>query len=354
MELLQRVYFGNTVLQWCIGLSVAILAFFAFLAIRSVIVRRLRRLAGTTATDIDDFIVGLLGSTRTILIFVLALYAGTYVLEIDDAARSLLNTGAVLVFLLQGALWGNEIITYLVKRVTQSRLEADDPAFATIGTLVGTVARIAFFTMVALVGLGTVGFDVTPLITGVGIGGIAVAMAVQGILSDLFGSLTIALDKPFEVGDFITVGEFKGTVEKIGLKSTRVRSNTGEQLVLSNSDLLGSRMRNFKRMNERRGVAMLGVTYQTTAEQLASIPGILQEIVDAEPGVRFERAHFAAFGDFALTFELVYWVNSPAYLDFMNATQSINMRIVERFEQAGIEFAYPTQTVFVESSEAEG
>lgn len=353
MELLQQVYFGNSVLQWGIGLAVAIFALFVFLAIRSVVVRRLRKLASSTATDIDDFIVKLLGSTKTILIFVLALYAGSYVLVINDTARDLLDTGAILVFLLQASLWGSQIITYLVKRITESRMEAEDPTVATMGSLLGTVARIVFFTMVGLVALGTVGFDVTPLITGVGIGGIAIAMAVQGILSDLFGSLTIALDKPFEVGDFITVGEFKGTVEKIGLKSTRVRSNTGEQLVLSNGDLLGSRMRNFGRMSERRGVTALGVTYQTTADQLASIPGIIREIVDAEPNVRFDRAHFASFGDSALNFEFVYWVTTPAYDDYMDATQSINMQVVERFAEAGIEFAYPTQTLFVEKSEAE-
>ncbi len=348
MELLQQVYFGNSVLQWGIGLAVAIFALIVFWATKTLIVRWLRKLAGSTATDIDDFVVHLLGSTKTILILVLALYAGSYVLFINDTARDLLDTGAILVSLLQAALWGNQTISYLVKKFTTDRMEAEDPTAATLGSLLGTVARIAFFTMVVLVALGTVGFDVTPLITGVGIGGIAIAMAIQGILSDLFASLSIALDKPFEVGDFITVGEFKGTVEKIGLKSTRMRSSTGEQLVLSNSDLLGSRMRNFKRMSERRGATTVGVTYQTTGDQLATIPEIIREIVEAEPNTRFDRAHFASFGDSALNFDFVYWITTPAYSDFMDATQSINMQIVERFDAAGIEFAYPTQTLFVE------
>jgi small-conductance mechanosensitive channel len=178
-------------------------------------------------------------------------------------------------------------------------------------------------------------------------------MAVQGILADLFGSLTIALDKPFEVGDFITVGEFKGTVEHIGLKSTRLRSITGEQLVLSNGDLLSSRMRNYKRMSERRGVIMIGVTYQTSAAQLEAIPGIIKQIVDEQPMARFDRAHFASFGDFSLNFEIVFWVTNPAYPEFMDTTQSINLDIVRRFEAEDIEFAYPTQTVFVEREESE-
>jgi small-conductance mechanosensitive channel len=352
MEVLQQEYFGNSLLQWTIGLAIAIFVFFAFQVIKSVVIRRLNKFADGTDTDIDDFICELLASTKSILIIVLSLYAGSYTLEIDAAARELLDTGAILVFLLQGALWGNQIITFLMKRFARSRMNEDDPTVATIATLLGTVTRIAFFTMVALVALGTVGFDVTALITGVGIGGIAIAMAVQGILSDLFGSLSIALDKPFEVGDFITVGDFKGTVEKIGLKTTRLRSNTGEQLVLSNSDLLSSRTRNYKRMSERRGVIMIGVTYQTTADQLAAIPGIVKEVIDVEEMARFDRAHFASFGDFSLNFEVVYWVTDPDYVTYMDTTQAINLEIVKRFEDAGIEFAYPTQTIFVDREDA--
>lgn len=353
MEVMQQEYFGNSVLQWSIALAVAVAAFVVFTVVRSVVVRRLRKLADRTETDIDDFAVGLIGSTKTMLIIVLSLYAGSYVLEIDPAARDLLDTAAILVFLLQSALWGNQLITFLMARFAHSRLSADDPTVVTMAALLGTVARIVFVTMVVLVALGTLGFDVTALITGVGIGGIAVALAVQGILSDLFGSLSIALDKPFELGDFITVGDFKGTVEKIGLKTTRLRSMTGEQIILSNNDLLSSRTRNYKRMSERRGVIMIGVTYQTSAEQLAAIPGIINEIIDVEEQARFDRAHFASFGDFSLNFEVVYWVTDPAYDVYMDTNQSINLEIVKRFEAAGIEFAYPTQTIFVDKEEEE-
>ena len=350
MELLQEVYFGNSVLQWGIALGVAIFALLAFMLVRSLVVRRLRALADRTATDIDDFIVELLGSTRTILILVLAVYAGSYVLEMDDAARKPARySGHPRLPPASGALGKQDHHIPRAALCAGSGWRRMIRRWRRWRRCWAPSSRIAFFTMVALVALGTIGFDVTPLITGVGIGGIAIAMAVQGILSDLFGSLTIALDKPFEVGDFITVGDFKGTVEKIGLKSTRVRSNTGEQLVLSNGDLLASRMRNFKRMSERRGVILLGVTYQTTADQLAAIPGILQQIIEAAELARFERAHFASFGDFSLNFEVVYWITTPGYLDYMDTTQAINLEIVQRFEAAGIEFAYPTQTLFVDS-----
>ncbi|MGD8329999.1 MAG: mechanosensitive ion channel family protein, partial [Acidobacteriota bacterium] len=305
-----------------------------------------------TETDLDDFIIHLLSSTKRILIVVLALYAGSYVLDMDPSVRELIDAGAILAFLLQASLWGNQIITFLTRRVAETRVGADDPTVTTIATLMGTVARIVFYTMVALVALDTVGFDVTALITGVGIGGIAIAMAVQGILSDLFGSLTIALDKPFAVGEFITVGQDSGTVEHVGLKSTRVRSVTGEELVMSNGDLLSSRVRNFGRMQERRGNLNLGVTYDTAAEKLEMIPGIIKEIVDEEALARFDRAHFASYGDFSLNFASVYWVETPAYIDFMNTTQSINLKIKRRFEKEGIEMAFPTQTIYVEKDES--
>jgi len=352
MEVLEQVFLGNTVLQWSTALAVALAALVAFQIIKSVMLRRLRTLAEKTETDLDDFIIDLLSSTKRILIVVLALYAGSYVLDMDASVRDLIDAGAILAFLLQAALWGNQVITFLTKRIAETRVGADDPTVTTIATLMGTVARIVFYTMVALVALDTVGFDVTALITGVGIGGIAIAMAVQGILSDLFGSLTIALDKPFAVGEFITVGQDSGTVEHVGLKSTRVRSITGEELVMSNGDLLSSRVRNFGRMQERRGNLNLGVTYDTPAEKLELIPEIIKEIVDEEPLARFDRAHFASYGDFSLNFASVYWVETPAYIDFMNTTQSINLKIKRRFEKEGIEMAFPTQTIYVEKDES--
>jgi small-conductance mechanosensitive channel len=218
----------------------------------------------------------------------------------------------------------------------------------------GFVARLIFFSVVFLVALGTVGFDVSGLVTTLGIGGIAVALAVKDILSDLFGSLTIALDKPFVLGDFITTGEYAGTVEKIGLKTTRLRSNTGEQLVFSNADLLNSRLRNYKLMEERRALMNLGVTYDTTPDQLEALPSLLKDIVDAHELARFDRAHFADFGASSMDIQLVFWVTSPAYQDFMDTRQAINLEIARRFAAEGIEFAYPTQTLYVERGAAEG
>ena len=190
--------------------------------------------------------------------------------------------------------------------------------------------------------------DFTGILAGLGIGGLALALAVQNILGDLFASLSIVLDKPFVVGDFLAVGEHLGSVEKIGLKTTRLRSLSGEQLVFSNTDLLNSRVRNFGRMFERRVVFTLGVTYQTPRDKLKLIPRIIREAVEAQQNTRFDRSHFSQYGDFSLNFESVYYVLSRDYNQYMDIQQSIYLAIHEGFEAEGIEFAYPTQTLFLE------
>jgi len=347
MQVLEQVYFGNTVLRWGIALGIGLLTVFVFQIVKVVVVRRLREIAEMTETDIDDFVLELLGSTKFLLVLALSLYAGSFMLSVAESVRDYLGSMATVAFLFQATIWGNRAIDFALNRFTQRRLDAEDPAGTTAIGLVGTVLRVVFIILIGLVGLATIGFDVNALVAGVGIGGIAIAMAAKGILEDLFGSLTIALDKPFVVGDFITVGDFSGTVEHIGLKSTRLRSSTGEQLVMSNADLLGSPLRNFKRMVERRGTLNLGVTYDTSADQLEAIPGMIREILDGEELARIDRVHFASFGDFALNFVVVYWMLTPAYGDFMDTTQSINLKIVRRFEEEGIEMAFPTQTIYL-------
>jgi small-conductance mechanosensitive channel len=196
--------------------------------------------------------------------------------------------------------------------------------------------------------LDNLGVNVTALVTGLGVGGIAVALAVQNVLGDLFASLSIVLDKPFVLGDFVVVDDLLGSVEHIGLKTTRLRSLWGEQVVFSNSDLLKSRLRNFGRMAERRVSLDIGVTYQTPRAVLQAIPAIIREAIEEQVATRFDRSHFKGFGDSALTFESVYYVLSPDYNRYMDIQQAINLRIYERFESQGIGFAYPTQTVFLE------
>jgi small-conductance mechanosensitive channel len=179
------------------------------------------------------------------------------------------------------------------------------------------------------------------------VAGIAVSLALQSSLADLIASLTIALDKPFVLNDFIIVGDFMGTVEKIGIKTTRLRSLGGEQLIFPNADIVSSRIRNYKRMEERRIVFALGVVYSTPYDKLRQIPTLIRDIIEAQENARFDRAHFASYGDYALNFEIVYYVLSADYNLYMDVQQAINLDIFQAFEQAGIEFAYPTQLLYL-------
>ena len=284
--------------------------------------------------------------TRTFFLLFVSLYAASRVLVLSDSAETALRFIGVIVVTVQAAVWGTVVINTLIRRQMARRMEEDAATATTINAL-GFIIRLTFYTLLILLGLSNLGFDVTALIAGLGIGGVAVALALQNILGDLFASLSIVLDRPFVIGDFIVVGDMSGTVEYVGLKTTRVRSLSGEQLVFANGDLLSARVRNFKRMYERRIVFKLGVTYQTPRAQLEQIPTMIRSAIESQEKVRFDRAHFAAYGDSALMFEVVYIVLAPEYNLYMDIQQAINLAIHRSFEAAGIEFAYPTQTVFL-------
>ena len=212
--------------------------------------------------------------------------------------------------------------------------------------------KSVLWVVLVILTIDNLGFDPTTIIAGLGVGGIAVALALQNVLGDLIASLSIILDKPFEVGDFIVIDGMNGDVEHIGLKTTRLRSLSGEQLVLSNNDLLQSRIKNYKRMNNRRILFSLGVVYETSYEDLVKIPGLIKEIIDTEPKARFTRAHFSSYGDFALNYDIVYFVLTPLFDDYMDIQQNVNLEIFKRFSEEGIEFAYPTRKVFLESTDS--
>jgi small-conductance mechanosensitive channel len=286
-------------------------------------------------------------ASRTLfpLLLMVSLYVGMSFLTIPVGVVSWISSGAVAAVILQAAIWTNALVTFWLKRY-QKQYRHIDPARMTTVRAVSLAARLVVALVAVILVLDNLpGVEITALVASLGIGGIAIALAVQSILSDLFASLSIILDKPFVLGDFIIVDTYMGTVEYIGLKTTRVRSLSGEQLVFANGDLLKSRIRNYKRMAERRVVFTLGVTYQTAYRHLKSIPGWIETIIEALDLTRFDRAHFQGFGDYALEFEIVYYVLDPDYNRYMDIQQAINLAIYKKFEAEKIDFAYPTQTV---------
>jgi small-conductance mechanosensitive channel len=344
-QFLERVWLGNTYERWLLALaSVAVLTV-GMMVLRKLFAMRLAVLAARTETDIDDLVLDLVKRTREFFFLALAIAISSHILTLDPHVADLLRLRFVmLVVFVQAGLWARGLIHYGIQRAIRGRA-ADDPARTMGASILGIIGQVLVWSLVVLLVLQNYGVEVTPILTGLGVGGIAVALALQTVLGDLFASITILLDKPFVVGDSITLGEFQGTVERIGIKTTRLRSVNGEEIVMGNADLVNSRVRNFKRLSERRNLFTLGVTYSTTPEQLAAIPSMLRELIEHVPNTRFERAHFKSFGDFALIFEIVYYVGRNDYLSYMDAQQAINLEIYRRFDAEGIEFAFPTQTV---------
>ena len=347
--ILERTYSGNTLEAWLIAFAIAALSFVALKILQRIILLRLSAVVHKTETILDDLFLEIVKRTRLLSLVILALYLGSQILAFSPQRERVIDTVMVLVLLLQGSIWATSGVTFWVNSVVRRR--SDDAATATSLSALGFFGKLLLWSITALLILENLGVNITALVAGLGIGGIAVALALQNVLSDLFASLSIVLDKPFVIGDFVIVDDYLGTVEHVGLKTTRVRSLSGEQVIFSNADLLKSRIRNFKRMFERRVVFTIGVTYDTGYEKLAHISSMLKKIVEAQSQTRFDRAHFKEYGESALVFEVVYFVRSPDYNTFMDIQQAINLEIYRRCEAEGIEFAFPTRTLNIGSSQ---
>jgi small-conductance mechanosensitive channel len=352
MDTLQNfTFWGNTLLAWLTAVGIAVVAHAVFsLAIR-IVRGRFAKLARETALVWDDLVVEVLGGTKRFTLLVASVYIGSQTLTLSDRAVRTMGSAMAVVLLLQIGVWGTAVVRSFLQRYTDQRKE-DGAAITSMKALI-FVIRLVLWSVVALLVLDNLGVDITALVAGLGVGGIAVALAVQNVLGDLFASLSIVLDKPFVNGDFIAIGDLVGNVEHVGLKTTRVRSLSGEQLVFSNADLLSSRIKNFGRMNERRIAFSIGVTYDTPRETLRQIPEMIKRAVESEDEARFDRSHFKEFGDSALMFETVYYVLVPDYAKYMDVQQAINLSIHEQFEASRIEFAFPTQTLHIVSDAAQ-
>ncbi len=349
MDFLQHQFFRNSVREWLIALSIFLGVYIGLRVARMFSVKRLRVFVKKTSAEWDDFLVDLLDSTKSFFFLLVSMIVAASFLEIPDSGWKILRSTFVIGVLFQALMWGQEVIEFIIEvNLEKRKAQKSDPSLATTFGALRFLLRLALYGLIALMVFDNLGFNITALITGLGVGGIAVALATQNILGDLFASLSIVLDKPFIVGDYIELGTNKGHVEKIGIKSTRLRGINGEQVIVSNNDLLSSRIHNFGRIRERRIVQTVGVSYGTSQQALIDIPKLLKSIVEAAPKARFERAHFKSFGESALNFEFVYFVESGEFGDYIDSEQLINFRILESFKNQKIEFAYPTRTIFLQ------
>lgn len=338
------ILLGNSVKDWAIAFGIIVAAFAAAKILHKVIVKRIQKIAQSTDSTLDDFIVELFRKSVMPFIYIVAFYVGLQYLKMPGRAEKIFHIAVTVVSVFFIIRIITSIIGYSFERFKSSGNKDHSQVKQAKGILL--IVKIIIWIIGIVFMMDNLGYDITAIIAGLGVGGIAIALAAQAVLADLFSYLVIFFDKPFEIGDFIVLGDKSGVVEYVGIKTTRLKTLSGEQLIVSNTDLTSSRVQNFKRMEKRRIVFPLGVTYETSAEKLKKIPVIVKALFEGNEDIEFDRAHFSGFGDFSLNFEIVYYVLTSDYVIYMNNHQALCMDIFEAFEREEIEFAYPTQKIY--------
>jgi small-conductance mechanosensitive channel len=344
-EAVQRLLLGNSLMDWIVAGIVAFAVWAVLWGLRRFVVSRYKKYsAGHHALPLR-LVAYLLGNTTTLFLFGVALYAAQVNLSLPDGIHRLVDHVVMILVLVQIGLWSGRALRFYLEMKERER--GADRLFAGSLDIIKFISHVLIWSILILVALSNLGVNITALIAGLGVGGVAVALALQNVLGDLFASMSIALDKPFVVGDRLAIDTFMGKVEHIGIKTTRVRSDSGEQIILSNADILKSRVRNFGRAQEQRVLTTLRLSYETPSDKLRSIPKLLEDIVRGQANTRFERCHLLTLGDSSLQFELSYFVQQPNVNSVADLQHAINLGIIDEFRRVRVEFDYPTQRLVI-------
>jgi small-conductance mechanosensitive channel len=346
-----HVYLGNTVQSWTVALAAALVVLLITLVLRRVAVKYYGRLANTKTVELTELPMKVISKTSTSFLVVVSIAVGISLLDTSDKVQRISHVVLTIAIFWQIGLWASTAaLEWLgVRRIRSA--ESDKAAVGTLTILAVVIPAIIWVIMVLLT-LDNLGINITTLVAGLGIGGVAIALATQKVLSDLLASLSIALDKPFVMGDFVIIDAFMGSVEYIGIKSTRLRSLSGEQIVMANADMLSSRLRNYGRMQDRRIQFTVSVRYGTPDEVLERIPKMITDIICTEKELRFDRSHLSNLGPNSVDFESVYIVTSADYNTYMDIQQRILLGIYKAFVREHIEFSLPTRHLIIEPIES--
>lgn len=347
MEILNREFLGNTILDYCATALIVIGGIILVFVIKAFVFARLQKRAEKTKGKFDDLLVNTLGKTLIPALYYAVIYISLIHLKLNTSFERLLDVAGIVLLTFLSIRFLMSLISYSLSRYFE---RFDDETKKRDVKAIMPILKVIIYGIGIFFLLDNLGFKISTLVAGLGIGGVAIALACQAVLGDLFSYFSILFDKPFEIGDFITVDAHMGVVEHIGIKTTRIKSISGEQLVFSNSDLTKSRVKNYKRMQQRRVAFKIGVIYQTTLEQLKEIPAIMKGIIEGIADTKFDRSHFQAYGNFSLDFESVYYVHGADFNKYMDTQQAINLKLFDEFAKRGIEFAYPTQTLFIDKT----
>ncbi|GAB6387043.1 mechanosensitive ion channel family protein [Stutzerimonas marianensis] len=322
-------------------LGVTVVSYLVLQTVLRLITNRLRKLAKGSRSGFASIAAEMLSRTSHVLLIALSLLIALKVVQLPDRWESAMSHGWFIALAFQIALWMDTAARLWMESLTRDG-KARNPVTTTI---IGIMIRIVIWTMMLLSILANLGVDITAMVASLGVGGIAIALAVQTLLSDIFASLSIGVDKPFEIGDFVVFGSVAGNIEHIGLKTTRIRALSGEQVVCANADLLKQTLHNYKRMNTRRIVFKFGITYNTPSDKVREVAALVKRIIDGVENANFDRAHFLAFDDSQLTFEVVYIMQVSDYNKYMDAQQEINLKLLDGIREMGVQFAFPTRSV---------
>ena len=354
-DLLKIEFAGNPVGDWALATVIFLVTLTVLPVVKSFIGARQRAWSPQDRQQVPTAIeltIQLVGRTSRLFLLAVALYFASRYLTFAPRVERFLTIVLVTLFWLQVGVWAMAAVRFGID-LRRARSAGLDAVLAGSMDVIVFSAGLILWAMVLLLALDNLGIQIKPLLAGLGIGGIAIALAVQTVLGDLLASMSIALDKPFNIGDFLTLGEYQGTVEHIGVRSTQLRSISGEQIILANADIIKARVRNFGRMRERRTVFQFGVTYDTPPELLAAIPGEVRRIVEAQPDTRFDRCHFLAYGETSLQFELVFFVTKAEFNVYADVQQAINLGLLEKLRDMNVKLAAPTRAlVYIENPQA--
>ncbi|MGY3052873.1 small-conductance mechanosensitive channel [Pedobacter sp. UYEF25] len=349
-DIMNQVFWDNSIYEWAIASGIILITFISVKLCKLFILKRVKIWASSTATSWDDFIINLIDRSVIPLLYLSAIYFALSILKLPEKLEKTIQ----IAYLVCVTFFVLKIISSAFKKFIYSFIEREDNAEQKekqAGGLI-VICNVIIWVLGCIFLVDNLGYNVTTLIAGLGVGGIAIALAAQAVLADLFSYFVIFFDKPFQIGDFVVVDDKSGNIEYIGIKTTRIKTLNGEQLICANKDLTDSRIHNYKRMEKRRIVFQLRVVYQTDHKTLAEIPTIIKRIIESEDEVTYDRGHFSGYGDYSLNFEFVYYVLSADYGVYMDKQQAIFLSVHAAFEEKEIKFAIPTQNLFLKNEEA--
>lgn len=338
------IYNGNSGMDFLIAAVIFVLSFILLAVFQKVLISRLKKISLKTKTEIDDVFIQILEELKTPFYFILSVYTSFNYLDIPSSITKFFNIIVLSILVYEGIKAAQRIISFLAYK-TIKKEDNDTQAKLTVKTF-NIFVKIILWSIGVILVLQNAGVNVSSLIAGLGIGGVAIALALQNILKDIFSSFSILVDKPFGIGDFIKVGPDLGVVEKIGIKTSRLRTLDGQILIISNQELTTARVENFRQIKKRRSLFTLGLEYETSEENLAKVPALIKDIVSSEDKAEFDRCHFKSYGDFSLNFEVSFYVKTQDFAEFLDVLQEVNLKIFSAFKKEGINFAYPTQTIY--------